>query len=303
MYCAAPLGSCEKELGVLDAWGIGERSGVRPSTGWKGPARGTTRSACSFRLQRSPSLYTARTLATRRGSHISPRSLVAARPRVEIRVSRRSLGLSSGSEALLGEAADRFERVQTRSTTASTPRVGRELGPVGRCAAGCRDLASSLCEADPREHGSTHDYRDQPGGRPGARAGARQAVRDDAHGLRAAPRVCFSWADIGGPIASSAVEPSSSRRDRGTSTSVGGSCSRVKREPAMRWFSGGEGSWQRREGRGHVQKYVASTMLREPLPWSNSTLLDGDAADAWPGSRSSWARKSCCSAAASSSSR
>src|SRR5215208_581615 len=110
MYCAAPLGSCEKGLGVLDAWGIGERSGVRPSTGWKAPARGTTRSACSFRLQWSPSLYTATTLATRRGPHISPRSLVAARPRVEIRVSRRSLGLSSGSEALLGEAADRFER-------------------------------------------------------------------------------------------------------------------------------------------------------------------------------------------------
>ena len=28
------------------------------------------------------------------------------------------------------------------------------------------------------------------------------------------------------------------------------------------------------------QKYVASTTLKEPLPWSNSTLLDGDAADA-----------------------
>jgi len=27
----------------------------------------------------------------------------------------------------------------------------------------------------------------------------------------------------------------------------------------------------------HTQKYVASTTLREPLPWSNSTLLDGDA--------------------------
>ena len=26
-----------------------------------------------------------------------------------------------------------------------------------------------------------------------------------------------------------------------------------------------------------AQKYVASTTLREPLPWSNSTLLDGDA--------------------------
>ena len=29
-----------------------------------------------------------------------------------------------------------------------------------------------------------------------------------------------------------------------------------------------------------VQKYVASTTLEEPLPWSNSTLLKGDAADA-----------------------
>src|SRR6202166_1835513 len=28
------------------------------------------------------------------------------------------------------------------------------------------------------------------------------------------------------------------------------------------------------------QKYVASTTLREPLPWSNSTLLKGDAAKA-----------------------
>jgi dihydrofolate reductase len=30
----------------------------------------------------------------------------------------------------------------------------------------------------------------------------------------------------------------------------------------------------------NTQKYVASTMLREPLPWKNSTLLHGDAADA-----------------------
>ena len=30
----------------------------------------------------------------------------------------------------------------------------------------------------------------------------------------------------------------------------------------------------------NMQKYVASTTLREPLPWKNSTLLKGDAADA-----------------------
>jgi hypothetical protein len=30
---------------------------------------------------------------------------------------------------------------------------------------------------------------------------------------------------------------------------------------------------------GHdVPKYVASTTLEEPLPWMNSTLLEGDAA-------------------------
>src|SRR5438445_4814622 len=29
-----------------------------------------------------------------------------------------------------------------------------------------------------------------------------------------------------------------------------------------------------------TRKYVASTTLEEPLPWSNSTLLKGDAADA-----------------------
>ena len=29
-----------------------------------------------------------------------------------------------------------------------------------------------------------------------------------------------------------------------------------------------------------TQKYVASTTLEEPLPWSNSTLLEGDAAEA-----------------------
>jgi dihydrofolate reductase len=30
----------------------------------------------------------------------------------------------------------------------------------------------------------------------------------------------------------------------------------------------------------NIQKYVASTTLKEPLPWSNSTLLDGDATKA-----------------------
>jgi len=30
----------------------------------------------------------------------------------------------------------------------------------------------------------------------------------------------------------------------------------------------------------NTQKYVASTTLKEPLPWKNSTLLHGDAADA-----------------------
>jgi dihydrofolate reductase len=30
----------------------------------------------------------------------------------------------------------------------------------------------------------------------------------------------------------------------------------------------------------NAHKYVASTTLQEPLPWMNSTLLDGDAADA-----------------------
>src|SRR6266567_2835071 len=30
----------------------------------------------------------------------------------------------------------------------------------------------------------------------------------------------------------------------------------------------------------NARKYVASTTLKEPLPWKNSTLLEGDAADA-----------------------
>jgi hypothetical protein len=32
----------------------------------------------------------------------------------------------------------------------------------------------------------------------------------------------------------------------------------------------------------NVQKYVASGTLEEPLPWSNSTLLKGDATEAVP---------------------
>jgi dihydrofolate reductase len=34
------------------------------------------------------------------------------------------------------------------------------------------------------------------------------------------------------------------------------------------------------EALNRAQKYVASTTLQEPLPWSNSTLLKGDAAEA-----------------------
>ncbi len=34
------------------------------------------------------------------------------------------------------------------------------------------------------------------------------------------------------------------------------------------------------ESLNNARKYVASTTLREPLPWPNSTLLEGDAADA-----------------------
>jgi dihydrofolate reductase len=34
------------------------------------------------------------------------------------------------------------------------------------------------------------------------------------------------------------------------------------------------------EALNNVEKFVASTTLAEPLPWQNSTLLKGDAADA-----------------------
>jgi hypothetical protein len=46
------------------------------------------------------------------------------------------------------------------------------------------------------------------------------------------------------------------------------------------------GAWPQRQGNpvtevlNNVQKYVASRTLTEPLPWMNSTLLQGDAADA-----------------------
>ena len=45
------------------------------------------------------------------------------------------------------------------------------------------------------------------------------------------------------------------------------------------------------------QRYVASTTLKEPLPWRNSTLLKGDAAEAVAKLTSSRARISWCSAA------
>ena len=51
------------------------------------------------------------------------------------------------------------------------------------------------------------------------------------------------------------------------------------------------------------QRYVASTTLKEPLPWRNSTLLKGDAAEAVAKLTSSRARISWCSAAESWSSR
>ena len=44
--------------------------------------------------------------------------------------------------------------------------------------------------------------------------------------------------------------------------------------------------WPKRKGNPYtavlenMQKYVASTTLKEPLPWVNSTLLEGDAAEA-----------------------
>ena len=44
-------------------------------------------------------------------------------------------------------------------------------------------------------------------------------------------------------------------------------------------------AWHERKGTfsawmDNIQKYVASRTLKEPLPWMNSTLLKGDAADA-----------------------
>jgi hypothetical protein len=53
----------------------------------------------------------------------------------------------------------------------------------------------------------------------------------------------------------------------------------------------------------NAPKRVASRTLREPLPWANSTLLEGDVADAAPSSRSARGRISGSWAAASSSSR
>ena len=52
-----------------------------------------------------------------------------------------------------------------------------------------------------------------------------------------------------------------------------------------------------------TQKYVASTTLAEPLPWSNSTLWTATPWRRWPSSGSSRARTSWSSAAASWSSR
>jgi dihydrofolate reductase len=53
----------------------------------------------------------------------------------------------------------------------------------------------------------------------------------------------------------------------------------------------------------NLQKYVASTTLKEPLSWSNSTLLEGDAAEAVARLKEKPARISRYSAAESWSSR
>jgi dihydrofolate reductase len=47
----------------------------------------------------------------------------------------------------------------------------------------------------------------------------------------------------------------------------------------------------------NTRKYVASRTLKEPLPWRNSTLLDGDASEAVAKLKEVRARTSGCSAA------
>jgi dihydrofolate reductase len=49
----------------------------------------------------------------------------------------------------------------------------------------------------------------------------------------------------------------------------------------------------------NIQKYVASNTLREPLPWSNSTLLEGDAPEAVAELKRCQVRTSSCWAAVS----
>ena len=57
------------------------------------------------------------------------------------------------------------------------------------------------------------------------------------------------------------------------------------------------------EALDNTPKYVASTTLDEPLPWRNSTLLKGDAADAVAELKGQSDEHLPCSAAASWSSR